>query len=73
MALPNLRAYRPQVRPLSPGESGAWDIPGGNGTKSHYFWESDLGISLRAVYFSVFDIFYTALDYYMKGYNAVLK
>uniref|UniRef100_A0A673VUY5 Membrane-bound transcription factor site-1 protease-like N-terminal domain-containing protein n=1 Tax=Salmo trutta TaxID=8032 RepID=A0A673VUY5_SALTR len=21
--------YRPQVRPLSPGESGAWDIPGG--------------------------------------------
>uniref|UniRef100_A0A7N6B6M5 Membrane-bound transcription factor site-1 protease n=1 Tax=Anabas testudineus TaxID=64144 RepID=A0A7N6B6M5_ANATE len=29
VALPNLRAYRPQVRPLSPGESGAWDIPGG--------------------------------------------
>lgn len=30
VALPNVRAYRPQVRPLSPGESGAWDIPGGN-------------------------------------------
>lgn len=30
VALPNMRAYRPQVRPLSPGESGAWDIPGGN-------------------------------------------
>uniref|UniRef100_A0A8D3DSC2 Membrane-bound transcription factor site-1 protease n=1 Tax=Scophthalmus maximus TaxID=52904 RepID=A0A8D3DSC2_SCOMX len=29
VALPNARAYRPQVRPLSPGESGAWDIPGG--------------------------------------------
>uniref|UniRef100_A0A671VX83 Membrane-bound transcription factor site-1 protease n=1 Tax=Sparus aurata TaxID=8175 RepID=A0A671VX83_SPAAU len=29
VALPNVRAYRPQVRPLSPGESGAWDIPGG--------------------------------------------
>uniref|UniRef100_A0AAQ4NRX1 Membrane-bound transcription factor site-1 protease n=1 Tax=Gasterosteus aculeatus aculeatus TaxID=481459 RepID=A0AAQ4NRX1_GASAC len=29
VALPNMRAYRPQVRPLSPGESGAWDIPGG--------------------------------------------
>ncbi|KAE8295892.1 Membrane-bound transcription factor site-1 protease [Larimichthys crocea] len=28
VALPNVRAYRPQVRPLSPGESGAWDIPG---------------------------------------------
>uniref|UniRef100_A0AAR2LDS8 Membrane-bound transcription factor site-1 protease n=1 Tax=Pygocentrus nattereri TaxID=42514 RepID=A0AAR2LDS8_PYGNA len=27
--LPNVGAYRPQVRPLSPGESGAWDIPGG--------------------------------------------
>ncbi|CDQ68168.1 unnamed protein product [Oncorhynchus mykiss] len=25
----DLRNYRPQVRPLSPGESGAWDIPGG--------------------------------------------
>ena len=30
VALPNVRAYRPQVRPLSPGESGAWDIPGDN-------------------------------------------
>lgn len=30
VTLPNVRAYRPQVRPLSPGESGAWDIPGGN-------------------------------------------
>ncbi|KAG7275301.1 hypothetical protein CRUP_018275 [Coryphaenoides rupestris] len=29
VALPNVRPYRPQVRPLSPGESGAWDIPGG--------------------------------------------
>uniref|UniRef100_A0A5F8H9C3 Membrane-bound transcription factor site-1 protease n=1 Tax=Monodelphis domestica TaxID=13616 RepID=A0A5F8H9C3_MONDO len=29
MALPNFRTSRPQVRPLSPGESGAWDIPGG--------------------------------------------
>ncbi|CAG5954390.1 unnamed protein product [Menidia menidia] len=29
VALPNMKAYRPQVRPLSPGESGAWDIPGG--------------------------------------------
>uniref|UniRef100_A0A8C9VRP1 Membrane-bound transcription factor site-1 protease n=1 Tax=Scleropages formosus TaxID=113540 RepID=A0A8C9VRP1_SCLFO len=29
VALPNIRVYRPQVRPLSPGESGAWDIPGG--------------------------------------------
>lgn len=29
MVLPNVRPYRPQVRPLSPGESGAWDIPGG--------------------------------------------
>ncbi|XP_030588228.1 membrane-bound transcription factor site-1 protease isoform X2 [Archocentrus centrarchus] len=29
VTLPNVRAYRPQVRPLSPGESGAWDIPGG--------------------------------------------
>ncbi|XP_026166979.1 membrane-bound transcription factor site-1 protease-like [Mastacembelus armatus] len=29
VALPNVRAYRPQVRPLSPGESGAWDVPGG--------------------------------------------
>ncbi|XP_064414456.1 membrane-bound transcription factor site-1 protease [Latimeria chalumnae] len=27
--LPNFRQNRPQVRPLSPGESGAWDIPGG--------------------------------------------
>lgn len=30
VALPNVKVYRPQVRPLSPGESGAWDIPGGN-------------------------------------------
>ncbi|XP_048648527.1 membrane-bound transcription factor site-1 protease isoform X2 [Marmota marmota marmota] len=29
VALPNFRSNRPQVRPLSPGESGAWDIPGG--------------------------------------------
>ncbi|XP_066438330.1 membrane-bound transcription factor site-1 protease isoform X3 [Eleutherodactylus coqui] len=29
VALPNVRQSRPQVRPLSPGESGAWDIPGG--------------------------------------------
>lgn len=29
IVLPNVRPYRPQVRPLSPGESGAWDIPGG--------------------------------------------
>ncbi|XP_075693673.1 membrane-bound transcription factor site-1 protease isoform X1 [Rhinoderma darwinii] len=29
VALPNIRHNRPQVRPLSPGESGAWDIPGG--------------------------------------------
>uniref|UniRef100_A0A8C5N646 Membrane-bound transcription factor site-1 protease n=1 Tax=Gouania willdenowi TaxID=441366 RepID=A0A8C5N646_GOUWI len=29
VALPNVRPYRPQVRPLSPGESSAWDIPGG--------------------------------------------
>uniref|UniRef100_A0A673JIE8 Membrane-bound transcription factor site-1 protease-like n=1 Tax=Sinocyclocheilus rhinocerous TaxID=307959 RepID=A0A673JIE8_9TELE len=29
VVLPNVRPYRPQVRPLSPGESGAWDIPGG--------------------------------------------
>uniref|UniRef100_A0A4W5R5B0 Membrane-bound transcription factor site-1 protease n=1 Tax=Hucho hucho TaxID=62062 RepID=A0A4W5R5B0_9TELE len=29
VVLPNIRNYRPQVRPLSPGESGAWDIPGG--------------------------------------------
>ncbi|XP_072554740.1 membrane-bound transcription factor site-1 protease isoform X2 [Paramormyrops kingsleyae] len=29
VVLPNIRPYRPQVRPLSPGESGAWDIPGG--------------------------------------------
>uniref|UniRef100_A0A8C7F771 Membrane-bound transcription factor site-1 protease n=1 Tax=Oncorhynchus kisutch TaxID=8019 RepID=A0A8C7F771_ONCKI len=29
VVLPNVRNYRPQVRPLSPGESGAWDIPGG--------------------------------------------
>ncbi|MED6265078.1 Membrane-bound transcription factor site-1 protease, partial [Ilyodon furcidens] len=29
VALPNMKSYRPQVRPLSPGESGAWDIPGG--------------------------------------------
>lgn len=29
VALPHAKAYRPQVRPLSPGESGAWDIPGG--------------------------------------------
>uniref|UniRef100_A0A8C6P5X6 Membrane-bound transcription factor peptidase, site 1 n=1 Tax=Nothobranchius furzeri TaxID=105023 RepID=A0A8C6P5X6_NOTFU len=29
VALPNVKSYRPQVRPLSPGESGAWDIPGG--------------------------------------------
>ncbi|KTF90955.1 hypothetical protein cypCar_00019701 [Cyprinus carpio] len=29
VVLPNGRLYRPQVRPLSPGESGAWDIPGG--------------------------------------------
>lgn len=36
VALPNVRAYRPQVRPLSPGESGAWDIPGGKTPwKSH--------------------------------------
>lgn len=31
VAVPNMKSYRPQVRPLSPGESGAWDIPGGNG------------------------------------------
>lgn len=36
VALPNVRAYRPQVRPLSPGESGAWDIPGGNGGTKVY-------------------------------------
>lgn len=30
VVLPNIRPYRPQVRPLSPGESGAWDIPGGD-------------------------------------------
>ncbi|XP_006152632.1 membrane-bound transcription factor site-1 protease isoform X1 [Tupaia chinensis] len=29
VVLPNFRSSRPQVRPLSPGESGAWDIPGG--------------------------------------------
>uniref|UniRef100_A0A6Q2X6K8 Membrane-bound transcription factor site-1 protease n=1 Tax=Esox lucius TaxID=8010 RepID=A0A6Q2X6K8_ESOLU len=29
VVLPNIRNYKPQVRPLSPGESGAWDIPGG--------------------------------------------
>uniref|UniRef100_A0A9J8BF92 Membrane-bound transcription factor site-1 protease n=1 Tax=Cyprinus carpio carpio TaxID=630221 RepID=A0A9J8BF92_CYPCA len=29
VVLPDVRPYRPQVRPLSPGESGAWDIPGG--------------------------------------------
>ncbi|XP_045238306.1 membrane-bound transcription factor site-1 protease isoform X2 [Macaca fascicularis] len=29
VVLPNFRSNRPQVRPLSPGESGAWDIPGG--------------------------------------------
>uniref|UniRef100_A0AAY4EWD7 Membrane-bound transcription factor site-1 protease n=1 Tax=Denticeps clupeoides TaxID=299321 RepID=A0AAY4EWD7_9TELE len=29
VVLPNARSYRPQVRPLSPGESEAWDIPGG--------------------------------------------
>uniref|UniRef100_A0A8C9EYR5 Membrane bound transcription factor peptidase, site 1 n=1 Tax=Pavo cristatus TaxID=9049 RepID=A0A8C9EYR5_PAVCR len=29
VALPSFRKNRPQVRPLSPGESGAWDIPGG--------------------------------------------
>lgn len=34
VALPNVRPYRPQVRPLSPGESGAWDIPGGEGAWS---------------------------------------
>lgn len=33
VALPNVKPYRPQVRPLSPGESGAWDIPGG---KTHF-------------------------------------
>lgn len=43
VALPNVRAYRPQVRPLSPGESGAWDIPGGN-TR---FW---FGIRFRAAF-----------------------
>lgn len=37
VALPNLRPYRPQVRPLSPGESGAWDIPGGKEEKRYYF------------------------------------
>eukprot|EP00070_Physeter_catodon_P027270 XP_028334164.1 membrane-bound transcription factor site-1 protease-like [Physeter catodon] len=29
VVLPSFRSNRPQVRPLSPGESGAWDIPGG--------------------------------------------
>ncbi|KAK3548464.1 hypothetical protein QTP70_013154 [Hemibagrus guttatus] len=29
VVLPNVRSYRPQVRPLSPGESETWDIPGG--------------------------------------------
>uniref|UniRef100_A0A8C4QCE9 Membrane-bound transcription factor site-1 protease n=1 Tax=Eptatretus burgeri TaxID=7764 RepID=A0A8C4QCE9_EPTBU len=29
VAFPNLHNRRPQVRPLSPGESGAWDVPGG--------------------------------------------
>ncbi|XP_059986068.1 membrane-bound transcription factor site-1 protease isoform X3 [Lagenorhynchus albirostris] len=29
VVLPSFRPNRPQVRPLSPGESGAWDIPGG--------------------------------------------
>jgi len=29
VVLPNFRSNRPQVRPLSPGESGAWDMPGG--------------------------------------------
>ncbi|XP_023562560.1 membrane-bound transcription factor site-1 protease isoform X3 [Octodon degus] len=29
VVLPNFRSNRPQVRPLSPGESSAWDIPGG--------------------------------------------
>ncbi|XP_029781153.1 membrane-bound transcription factor site-1 protease isoform X2 [Suricata suricatta] len=29
VVLPNFRSNRPQVRPLSPGERGAWDIPGG--------------------------------------------
>lgn len=39
VALPNVRAYKPQVRPLSPGESGAWDIPGGNGgSDSDLIW-----------------------------------
>uniref|UniRef100_A0A8C6T843 Membrane-bound transcription factor site-1 protease n=1 Tax=Neogobius melanostomus TaxID=47308 RepID=A0A8C6T843_9GOBI len=37
VALPNVRAYRPQVRPLSPGESGAWDIPGGETGDTSYF------------------------------------
>uniref|UniRef100_A0A8C5ZX79 Membrane-bound transcription factor site-1 protease-like N-terminal domain-containing protein n=1 Tax=Marmota marmota marmota TaxID=9994 RepID=A0A8C5ZX79_MARMA len=29
VVLPSFQLNRPQVRPLSPGESGAWDIPGG--------------------------------------------
>ncbi|KAB0406811.1 hypothetical protein E2I00_012385, partial [Balaenoptera physalus] len=29
VVVPSFRPNRPQVRPLSPGESGAWDIPGG--------------------------------------------
>ncbi|ETE64645.1 Membrane-bound transcription factor site-1 protease [Ophiophagus hannah] len=29
VALPSFHQNRPQVRPLSPGESGAWNIPGG--------------------------------------------
>ncbi|KAG8143903.1 putative Membrane-bound transcription factor site-1 protease-like protein [Naja naja] len=31
VALPSFHQNRPQVRPLSPGESGAWNIPGGRG------------------------------------------
>ncbi|XP_032813570.1 membrane-bound transcription factor site-1 protease [Petromyzon marinus] len=29
ISFPNLRQNRPQVRPLSPGESSAWDVPQG--------------------------------------------
>lgn len=50
VALPNVRAYRPQVRPLSPGESGAWDIPGGNkGFQMTTFKQSESSVFTSSV------------------------
>lgn len=51
VALPNVKVYRPQVRPLSPGESGAWDIPGGNicWLKPTNRWNCCCNVGLSAV------------------------